>query len=81
MSNQSINQSNVSGRWRYTCQDVYALVRAWQPGKTVYQLDRVGVQRDSGSQYDTFVDHVVLNRQDTVSDVGECRPYVTAHGA
>ena len=63
------------GRWHYLCEDIYLLAKAQQPGRTSYRLKTVGVRRDSSSQYDAYFDHVVLNRQQTVSDVCECFTY------
>ncbi|XP_076438595.1 fibrocystin-L-like [Babylonia areolata] len=60
--------SSAMTSWKYICKDIYALVKSRQPGKTSYQIQGIGVRTDSNTNYDAFVDHMVLNREDTVSD-------------
>ena len=58
--------------WQYRCEDVYALVKAQNPGKTGYEIRSVGVNRNTNSKSDAFVDQVVIYRQATVTDTGQC---------
>ncbi|XP_076438726.1 fibrocystin-L-like isoform X2 [Babylonia areolata] len=64
----SFSVSSNMTEWKYICKDIYTLVKSRQPGKTSYQIRKISVKTDSDTNYDAFVDHMVLHRENTVSN-------------